>query len=270
MTRLHIVGCPRSGTTLAFQALVSTFVVLRHFPEECRITQTFDLPDVPGGVCCSKFPGDILLARSMLAREPDLHLLYLLRDPRDVIVSRHRRAPDRYWTNLRIWRAAERAARSLAGHARFVTLRYEMLVREPGAAQHYLMEALPFLRPRGLLAAFHETARPSVQSEEALGGLRPLSGDRVGSWRDDKPRVVGQMARHGSLVADLIARGYESDGAWTRELEGVAPDGRPSALPESGLAPWTLYQGSRRWGAFLRYLLRQRGRHRRPSSRRGA
>ena len=257
MTRLHVVGCPRSGTTLALEAIVNAFIVTGHFPEERRVTWALAVPDVPGGVFCSKFPPDVLLARALLALEPDLHFLYLLRDPRDVIVSRHRRAPDRYWVNLRVWRAVDRAARALDGHPRFVTLRYETLVREPEIAQQHLVAALPFLRPRRGLARFHETARPSAQADQALGGLRPLAGDRIGAWRAQGARVAGQIARHGSLVADLVARGYEPDGAWTRELEGVAPDLRPSVLPEHALDPRALYRRARRWGAFTRCLVRR-------------
>jgi hypothetical protein len=141
MIRLHVVGCPRSGTTLALEAIVSAFVVSGYFREERRVTRALAVPDVPGGAFCSKFPPDVLLARALLALEPDLYFLYLLRDPRDVIVSRHRRAPDRYWVNLRAWRMYDRAARALDGHPRFVTLRYETLVTAPDVAERQLLAA---------------------------------------------------------------------------------------------------------------------------------
>jgi hypothetical protein len=156
----------------------------------------------------------------------------MTRDPRDVVVSRHRQEPGKYWTNLRLWRESHLAAAKASDHPRFLTVRYEDLVADPERVQDWLMSKMPFLKRRANFSDFHRTARPSEKSLEALGEVRPISNDRVGAWRQHKPRLAAQILLHGPITKELIALGYEPDDAWLRELEGVAPVNQVSRWPE--------------------------------------
>ncbi|MDA9867776.1 sulfotransferase, partial [Gammaproteobacteria bacterium] len=67
--------------------------------------------------------------------DPNLYVIYVTRDPRDVIVSRHGKSEDMYYSNIRLWRELHACARSLFGHDRFLNIRYEDFVNNPDATQ---------------------------------------------------------------------------------------------------------------------------------------
>lgn len=230
MHRIHIVGAsPRTGTTLLAEAMVACFDIDLYFEHEARI---FTRPPRSGRSFLTKSPRDILLAERALAEMPALQLIYLLRDPRNIIVSKHRRAPDRYWAGLKFWKAYTAAARRLAGHPRFITVRYEELVTDPDRVQQQLQARLPFLDITAPFSRFHEVAAPAEDALKALGGIRPIVAPRLDQWRDHLPRIAGQMQQHGSLAADLIEFGYETDDRWLAELDGIEPDLTPSYWAE--------------------------------------
>ena len=120
MKHVHIVGAPRSGTTLLLELMTSGFA----FEAWSDVERTL-LEPPPQGIAtyCSKQPGDHRVLRWFLLANSDLYALAMTRDPRDVVVSRHGRAPDRYWTNLRMWRQAQRNLARLHGHPRVAALR---------------------------------------------------------------------------------------------------------------------------------------------------
>ena len=95
-----------------------------------------------------------------------------------------------------------------------------------------LSARMPFLVERAPFSRYHEVARPADDAVTALGGVRPIGTDRPDNWRRHLPRLAGQMRQHGSLAADLIEFGYETDDAWLAELDGIEPDTTPSFWPE--------------------------------------
>jgi len=230
MHRIHIAGAsPRTGTTLLAEAMVACFDIELYSEHEARI---FASAPRPGGVFLTKAPRDILLAGEALARMPLLHVIFMLRDPRNVIVSRHRRDPSRYWAGLKFWRAYTAAARPLQNHPRFIMLRYEDLLDDPDAVQAGLVKQMPFLRVTLPFSRYHEVARPADDAVAALGGVRPINPGRRDAWRQHLPRIAGQIALHGSIAGDLIEFGYETDDTWMRALDGVKPDTSPGFWPE--------------------------------------
>lgn len=230
MHRIHITGAsPRTGTTLLAEAMVACFEIDLFCPHEARI---FALPPGTGKIFLTKSPRDILLAGKALSESPDLHVIYMLRDPRNIIVSRHRRNPARYWAGLKFWKTYTAAARLLQDHARFHIVRYEDLLDDPDGVQAILMGYLPFLRKRIPFSRYHEVTCPAPDAVMALGGVRPITAGRRDKWRDHLPRIAGQIAQHGSIAEDLIEFGYEQDESWLRELEGVEPDTSPGHWPE--------------------------------------
>ena len=54
----------------------------------------------------------------------------------------------------------------------------------------------------------------------------------MGKWKNNLPRVAGQIKIHGSITDDLIKYGYENDGSWEEILEDVEPDLSESHWPE--------------------------------------
>jgi pimeloyl-ACP methyl ester carboxylesterase len=250
---------PRTGTTLLAELLHHGFAIDAALEHECAV---FAEPPEPCAVWLSKRPRDVLVAGAVLAADPALWILHMVRDPRDVVVSRHRKAPDRYWTHLGLWHLYRRAARRLAGHPRFLTLRYEDLVADPDRVQEEIAAFLPFLSRRRAFSLVHRTWQPSEDSRAALGGARAVSADSVGIWRQHLPRLRAQIERHGSIDRDLRELGYETDDAWKRLLASVAPKNGATFLPEPiGLRRrYSLWRRRRRDLRRFRRRLRRRRR----------
>ena len=202
MMRIHIVGAPRSGTTLMLELLVNGFQIDGYCAQEaCALW----LPPRQHDVLCTKLPGDTHLVGPLLEGDPEQWFIFTLRDPRDVVVSRHGLAPDRYFANLMQWRRAWREIEPWREHDRLAVVRYEELVRYPDTTQRELARRMPFLRFKAPFSQYHHTSRPSQQSLEAMRSLRPVDGSSVGTWRREKARLAGQMRVHGDLSAELIA-----------------------------------------------------------------
>jgi len=235
MQRLHIVSVsPRTGTTLLAECMVACMNIDGFEAHEASIAR------IRAGtqIYLTKRPGDLLAVGPRLAIDPHFHVICTLRDPRDVIVSRHRNDPGRYWVPLQVWKKRLSAFRQLARHERVLVVRYEDLVTDPDATQRRIQERLPFLRPTRAFSEFHAVAVPSHESLKALGGLRQFDTDSVGNWRRHLPRVAGQLVQHGPITEELIEFGYERDASWLSLLEGIDPDMSGSHLRDRSRRHW--------------------------------
>jgi hypothetical protein len=196
------------------------------------------------GIYLTKNPADSHIVSPRLLVDRHFHVIAMLRDPRDVIVSIHSQNPNRYWAPLRFWKTHANNIRRLMEHRRFVVIHYEKLVRDPDAIQDMLVERMPFLKTKARFSEFHNVASPSVNSLRALGVLRPIGTDSIGNWRNHLPRLVGQLSIHGPITHDLIDFGYETDDSWLSLLDGVEPNLSASQFPE--LAPLPVWKILRR------------------------
>jgi hypothetical protein len=252
---VHVVGAPRSGTTLMLELVRTCFAVDGSADEERSIF----LPPPSGRTVCTKNPADVLVMGPVLRLLPELRVIVMVRDPRDTVVSVHGRDPRRYWTNLRMWREYHRAALRLRGDRRVLFVRYEDLVRAPSATQARIARAMPFLAPTARFDEFHVTARPSAQSREALRALRPPDDASIGRWRAHKPRLAGQLRLHGPITQELVALRYEHDATWLRELDGIVPDTTPSFWPEHPSVLRRARRRTRLWVGVTKLAVRRAG-----------
>jgi len=201
-----------------------------------------------GNIFLTKAPKDIVIVGPILKLMSELYVIYMVRDPRDTIVSRHSKYPDRYWAGLKYWRTYTPFGRKLKDHPRFITVRYEDLTLDPDKVQDHIMNCMPFLVKKAPFSLYHQFARPSGASIKALHNVRPIKGERESRWRQHLPRVAGQLAQHGSISSDLMEYGYEKDDAWLEELKGIVPDTSPGASPEYFSDKWHRQQRSK-WAA---------------------
>lgn len=176
------------------------------------------------GAYLTKRPADLAAIGPRLRHDPSFFALCLMRDPRDVIVSRHGQDRERYWSSLRTWKRRLPLVRAWAAHERFLLIRYEDLVREPEDTERRILRRMPFLESRRPFSEFPAVAAPSAKALEAMGPVRPFDAGSIGQWRKHLPRVAGQLAQHGPIADELIEFGYEPDSAWLSVLEGVTPD----------------------------------------------
>ncbi|MDH4124835.1 MAG: sulfotransferase domain-containing protein [Gammaproteobacteria bacterium] len=226
---LHIVACsPRSGTTLLHEVMVTCFKVDKHYDHELR----FNLVKAKAGqIVITKRPKDTMYMPAVID-DPELYVIYLLRDPRDVIVSRHGKDKGMYYSNIRLWRELQSYAREIADHPRFLQIRYEDFVSRPDAAQEKIATRFPWLQKLHDFSEYHKHAVVSEKSKLAMNEVRPIAPSSVGKWKTNLPRIKAQQLTHGSLTPDLIACGYETSADWEKMLDGVEPDYSRSRYPE--------------------------------------
>jgi hypothetical protein len=251
MKRVHITGCPRSGTTLLFELVSSCFRITG----KCRHELSLFKPVGEGdGIFVSKQPTDVLHLHHVLDRDPDLYVLYIYRDPRAVISSRHASWPQSYFSNYRIWKECETAARKLRGHPRMLELGYELLVAAPHLCQIHIHEKFPFLDPIHSFSEFERYSTPDAQSLAAMNGLSAIDGSRCRKWKQHLPRVKGELLRHPEMQFDLEFRAYESDNRWQSTLADVSPQHFPCRYPDSPRFWQELERRVRLWFKVRRYL----------------
>lgn len=222
MNQIHIVGVsPRTGTTLLAEAMKTCFKIDYCTPHEDRL---FSRPPFKTNVFITKRPRDIMIVGPSLKADPDLYVICMIRDPRDIICSRHRKDPERYWAGLKFWNVYSKMVDELKEHPRFIPIKYEYFVSNPDDVQSILSKKIPFLEKKMDFSEFHRAASVSELSKEAMDNVRPIKPTSVGKWKLHKARLAGQLKLHGSISEDLIKFGYEKDEEWLEELEGVEPD----------------------------------------------
>lgn len=222
MQHVHIVSLsPRSGTTLLAELMISCFEFDGHASHEMSLVYS---PRPTVERFCSKFPSDITLALKSLQMRRNLWVICMLRDPRDIVVSRHRNDPEAYWANLEIVRRGYACFQLLRRHPRCLAITYEDLVADPDQVQTRLTQEIPFLLRRFDFSSFHKVARPSKRSIAALSGFRKIDTDSIGRWALELPRLKAQIDRFGSIDEMLSDLGYLEDPEWSRCLDGVTAD----------------------------------------------
>jgi hypothetical protein len=131
MKRIHIVGSSsRTGTTLIAEMMIACFNIDLYTRHEDSI---YIIPPRNADVYLTKNPQDIMIVEPVLHILPDLYVIYMLRDPRDTIVSRHGKDPNKYWADLLFWKIYSPFGQRLKSHPRFITIKYEDLVTKPDA-----------------------------------------------------------------------------------------------------------------------------------------
>jgi hypothetical protein len=209
--RIFVFGSARSGTTLLLN-LFRTFTGVTVLDRE-HCVRTLAADPTPGWVAAKRTPHCADHLSADLAAVADIWIVDIVRDPRDVVTSRLAKWPG-YYCDFPRWKRDVGAAGRLRGrHLRLLHVRYEQLVTAGDAIQRGLADILG-LRTRVPFSRFPAVvpADISEQAQAALGGVRPLSGDRIGRWRDDvasRRRVAEQLHAHPHMEILLQAAGYE-------------------------------------------------------------
>ncbi len=223
LRRLHVVGCPRSGTTLVAELIATCFADVAHDEHELSIFRP--APRI-APVYASKKPMDVKRIGPLLRADPHLFVIGVHRDPRAVITSEIA-GEDRYRISFDRWERCIDAARTLAGHPRYLEVAYERLVSDPDAVQADVAARFPFLVRRHAFSEFARHAQPSARAQIAMGGVRALDANRNARWQQHLPRVKAELLRHPRMLDVLIELGYERDRSWAKTLDGILPHDQP-------------------------------------------
>ena len=226
MKRIHIIGLsPRTGTTLMAEVMKTCYNI------DCWVEHEKSLLSRPKRNCnifLTKAPHDIMMVGPSLRVDPDLYVICMIRDPRDVICSIHKKDPEHYWTNLRRWKQYAKIFDKVSSYPRFIPVRYETFVSHPDKVQASISKNIPFLESEISFSQYHKAVTVSDASKKAMGSVRPIKPTSVGKWRDHKSRVVGQLKLHGPISDRLVQFDYEENEQWLDELKDIKPDWLPS------------------------------------------
>ena len=248
---MHVVICgfSRSGTTLLYNLLLNTVRNHTFLDHEVSALGHLDDDDL-----VTKRPLDIFnverIANGKRMRGRDVRFLMMLRDPRDMLLSRHEKVADDYFmdadhcyflgdgkvakTNPGILPTFEKLislAATPALDGRLFCIKYEEFVDNLDAAQSRFEDAFGFAFSKPLSAFYRpETlAAPDFRTADgmaaALNGIRPVDGGSRGRWMNDPERIVSQFIKHPALFDMLEALGYETDRSWFDDLKRQAGAG---------------------------------------------
>lgn len=241
--QLIVCGYPRGGTSLIYNMLSASLSGYRFEPFEVPVIYRIHRL----GNIASKFPLDVFNLADVPAlniHDKKLQVIAMLRDPRDLVTSRHPVLPDRYfighdhswwpqdpefktWTYdaagiVAIFNELERLRDE--EEIPILFLRFEDLVRDPDAIQRRIADRFD-LRFAGRFSTFHERQDkmayryegkraprdPSLARED-----RPTDSTRSGKWRKDehRERILSQFEECPALFDILVTYGYEEDERW--------------------------------------------------------
>lgn len=214
--RIIICGSPRSGTTLMnelMRCFCDTFVMDR---EEFALR----FPYLPVGkkYIVTKHPLDFMSFKEFIDTFKDPFILFLLRDPRDVIVSRHYTNKERYLANFLLWKKAIHAYENF-NYENKMLVRYEKLIEDPQKVQLDIADRLQITIDKGF-SDFHEGVNQKHKDIKALGGIRPIDPGNLGKHRQDqhRERIKGQLERFPEISEYLIKYRYEKDREWEKNF----------------------------------------------------
>jgi len=191
---IYIQGCARSGNTLTRELCCSAFhdtelVKLTKNQAECSLAYLVNLLQQsarhkPVFVASRNREDSLDMDGGLLRTNPDVKILWMLRDPRDVLTSIHAAQPNEFYVK------PDRLIKSLNLYQQFkdepqvLTIRYEDLVQNPDALQLRIAEFChltvrrKFDEAHKFFPRFHENVR-------AMHSIRPIDVNSLHKWRNN-------------------------------------------------------------------------------------
>ena len=223
--RVHVVGCPRSGTTLMMELLWYAY----DFSGRCEHEKSLFRPIPPGErLYLTKKPPDTIRIERVFRADEQLFVIAMVRDPRAMAVSQHANFPDVYFSGFERWLTYQAAIERLAEHPRWLVVRYEDLLGDPQAVQAAIEARFPFLKRQRDFERYPEGADVPDRAGISLSGVRKIDPSRAAGWREKLGRIKDQLEKFPEVSGKLIELGYEPDDSWQACLEGVEPDRKPN------------------------------------------
>ena len=149
-----------------------------------------------------------------------------LRDPRDVLTSRHPNAPDRYWVSAERWVKAVERSLVVRNHPNVSFIRYESLVTDPLSEMKKLGSALELDYEETWVTRFHKETIADKGIARGLGKVRPIDPDSIGRWSkcEHRDQISAVFKAWGDRLDHLMRTlGYDSGGAAHLGIEKAIP-----------------------------------------------
>ena len=219
--RIHITSSgPRTGTTLLAEVMKTCFDIdcaCDHEAPLCLSNSSF-------GDCrtiLTKMPSSTYNLEKVINWDPNLYVICIIRDPRDMVCSYHGKVREKYYCDLKFWFEFIDNYRNLKGNERVLLIKYEDFTENPNSIQKLIMAKMPFLKKKHDFSDFHLYAKPVNDSIQALKNLRPIESKGIGNWKNHLPRIKQQLQEFNPIDDSLICFGFEKDNNWIKSLSEV-------------------------------------------------
>jgi len=228
---VFIGGCGRSGTTLLLSVLSAHPKLFCH-PKELglfnnketvelngkkilsrrhRLYQSFLMNSIPSTATrwVEKSPSNIRhIEKISTYTAGNFKFIQIIRDGRDVILSRHPTAPDRYWVEPARWINDVTIGLQWLEDPRVLTIRYEDLLSNYETTIRSICAHLGIDTTPEILN-WHEHARVT-ENRAFFSKVQPLTTSSIGKWRDSKnAKRVAELTDQPEAMALLKRYGYE-------------------------------------------------------------
>lgn len=221
-------GCGRSGTTLLLSILsanpklfaipVETGIFCKAEPRALFVNWRYNMTffygryfnDVPPTATrwCEKTPMNVCYFDEIIEKfDNRVKLIHIIRDGRDVVLSRHPTNESEYWVEPERWVEDVRHGLSFKGRDNVFTLKYEDLIVNSEKLAIELADFLELPDPKELIDWHQHT---TVKRNRAWSGeVQPIFNDSVGKWKAPKYRErVAYFMKNKEAVALLEELGY--------------------------------------------------------------
>ena len=214
--RIIICGSPRSGTTLMNELMKCYDAVYVMNREESALRFPYMVTGKKFVV--TKHPLDFRRLDKIIAVFDEPFILFMLRDPRDVVVSRHYKQNNNYLVNFRVWLEAIQAYESLT-YDKKILIRYEDLTNAPGTIQREIAERIG-LSVNMNFKDFYKNVDATHQDIKSLGSIRPIDPKNSGKYlkREHANRIIEQLQKYPEFSECVIRYGYEKDRSWEAQI----------------------------------------------------
>jgi len=158
---------------------------------------------VEGKVVVGKFPRKASRLYKLMA--DDLGIIYMMRDPRDVLVSKHFERPRTYWTSVERWIRTATVALEYKDHPNVLLLKYEDLITKPNKAQKAMAEKFNLEAARKFEDCYESFDTKDKYNAKTMNGIRPLDKSRIGAWKDGylNEKFINRLMKN-SEMTDLM------------------------------------------------------------------
>lgn len=214
--RVHITSSgPRTGSTLLFEKLKTLRLWKQASAHEDHIfVNDRDVNELSaqGSHILTKSPRHCLLVYIALSLRSDLLVISVVRDPRDVVLSKHSGDPGMYYSDMSFFFRYMNMRKWFLRKTTFIEVKYEDLV---ACGDTTIDKIITFLRSHNIKCQPNRDASSEISKEAllALGGVRPLDLTSIDKWKSPHAAHVMEYyhAKHGKkLSARLQELGYET------------------------------------------------------------
>jgi hypothetical protein len=211
-TRILISGFPRAGTTMML-------LMMKCF-SECNVKSGGEYHPVLHAKVKSK--GCYVIKQpfgyfedfpppydyDLLINQYGYRIISMMRDPRDVLVSRHKKDLSKYWVMpMFVFRNCEEYLKH-QDNPSVLFVRYEDLVNDPVKEMHRIAEFVGAVYNDGFVN-FYKLRDASSKINISLNGPRPIDTNSISNWKKPGNKEYIESIMTDELKDYIVKLGYE-------------------------------------------------------------